>query len=108
LLDVGLGWSRDQLVEDALRVFKHEFDNFWGTAHGTNFPHGASVACRRQSAHRRSGPDRWLIAARNCTICAPFGVILASGSACSTPALRRTSRSAILNSSAIGVASSHH
>jgi hypothetical protein len=30
LLDVGLGWSRDQLVENALRVFKHEFDNFWG------------------------------------------------------------------------------
>jgi hypothetical protein len=30
LLDVGLGWNRDQLVENALRVFKHEFDNFWG------------------------------------------------------------------------------
>jgi hypothetical protein len=30
LLDVGLGWSRDQLVENALRVFKHEFDNYWG------------------------------------------------------------------------------
>jgi len=30
LLDVGLGWRRDQLVENALRVFKHEFDNFWG------------------------------------------------------------------------------
>jgi len=30
LLDMGLGWSRDQLVENALRVFKHEFDNFWG------------------------------------------------------------------------------
>jgi hypothetical protein len=27
LLDVGLGWSRDQLVENGLRVFKHEFDN---------------------------------------------------------------------------------
>ena len=30
LLDMGLGWSRDQLVENALRVFKHEFDHFWG------------------------------------------------------------------------------
>jgi hypothetical protein len=30
LLDVGLGWTRDQLVENALRVFRHEFDNFWG------------------------------------------------------------------------------
>ena len=30
LLDVGLGWRRDQLVENALRVFKYEFDNFWG------------------------------------------------------------------------------
>jgi hypothetical protein len=30
LLDVGLGWSRDQLVENAPRVFKHEFDNYWG------------------------------------------------------------------------------
>jgi hypothetical protein len=30
LLDVGLGWSREQLVENALRVFKHEFDNYWG------------------------------------------------------------------------------
>jgi hypothetical protein len=30
LLDVGLGWGRDRLVENALRVFKHEFDRFWG------------------------------------------------------------------------------
>jgi Helicase HerA, central domain len=30
LLDVGLGWGRDQLVENALRVFKHEFDHYWG------------------------------------------------------------------------------
>ncbi len=30
LLDVGLGWGRDELVENALRVFKHEFDRFWG------------------------------------------------------------------------------
>src|SRR5919204_232423 len=30
LLDTGLGWNRDQLVENALRVFKHEFDRFWG------------------------------------------------------------------------------
>jgi hypothetical protein len=30
LLDIGLGWTRDQLVENALRVFRHEFDNFWG------------------------------------------------------------------------------
>ncbi len=31
LLDVDLGWGRDQLVENALRVFKHEFDRFWGS-----------------------------------------------------------------------------
>jgi len=30
LLRSGLGWSRDQLVENALRVFRQEFDNFWG------------------------------------------------------------------------------
>jgi hypothetical protein len=30
LLDVGLGWNRDQAVGNALRVFKREFDAFWG------------------------------------------------------------------------------
>jgi hypothetical protein len=30
LLDVGLGWSRDRMVDNALRVFSREFDNFWG------------------------------------------------------------------------------
>jgi hypothetical protein len=30
LLDVGLGWPRDRIVENALRVFEHEFDKFWG------------------------------------------------------------------------------
>ena len=30
LLDVGLGWDRDQAVGNALRVFKREFDAFWG------------------------------------------------------------------------------
>ncbi len=31
LLDVGLGWNRDQAVGNALRVFKREFDAFWGS-----------------------------------------------------------------------------
>ena len=30
LLDVGLGWDRDQAVGNALRVFRREFDAFWG------------------------------------------------------------------------------
>jgi len=30
LLDVGLGWDRDRLVENALLVFQHQFDQFWG------------------------------------------------------------------------------
>ncbi len=30
LLDVGLGWNRDQAVGNALRVFRREFDAFWG------------------------------------------------------------------------------
>jgi hypothetical protein len=30
LLDVGLGWDRDQAVGNAPRVFKREFDVFWG------------------------------------------------------------------------------
>ncbi len=30
LLDVGLGWKRDQAVENALTVLRHEFDRFWG------------------------------------------------------------------------------
>jgi hypothetical protein len=30
LLDVGLGWDRDQAVGNALRVFKREFNAFWG------------------------------------------------------------------------------
>ncbi|MBV9354312.1 MAG: hypothetical protein JO023_02175, partial [Chloroflexi bacterium] len=30
LLDVGLGWDRDQAVSNALRVFRREFDAFWG------------------------------------------------------------------------------
>jgi hypothetical protein len=29
-LDVGLGWPRDRIVDNALRVFEHEFDHFWG------------------------------------------------------------------------------
>ena len=30
LLDVGLGWDRDQSVGNALRIFRREFDAFWG------------------------------------------------------------------------------
>jgi hypothetical protein len=30
LLDVGLGWNRDQAVGNALRIFRREFDAFWG------------------------------------------------------------------------------
>jgi uncharacterized protein DUF87 len=30
LLDVGLGWPRDRIVDNALRVFEMEFDKFWG------------------------------------------------------------------------------
>jgi hypothetical protein len=30
LLDVGLGWDRDQAVGNSLRVFRREFDGFWG------------------------------------------------------------------------------
>lgn len=30
LLDVGLGWSRDQAVENVLTILRHEFDRFWG------------------------------------------------------------------------------
>jgi Helicase HerA, central domain len=30
LLDVGLGWPRDRIVSNALRVFEMEFDHFWG------------------------------------------------------------------------------
>jgi hypothetical protein len=30
LLDVGLGWDRDQAVSNALRIFRREFDAFWG------------------------------------------------------------------------------
>ena len=30
LLDVGLGWDRDQATANALRIFRREFDGFWG------------------------------------------------------------------------------
>ncbi|MFN8472760.1 MAG: type IV secretory system conjugative DNA transfer family protein [Anaerolineae bacterium] len=30
LLDVGLGWNRDKAVANALTIFRHEFDRFWG------------------------------------------------------------------------------
>jgi hypothetical protein len=30
LLDVGLGWDRDQAVSNSLRIFRREFDGFWG------------------------------------------------------------------------------
>ena len=30
LLDVGLGWGRDEAVANALTVFRREFDRFWG------------------------------------------------------------------------------
>jgi hypothetical protein len=29
LLDVGLGWDRDQATANALRIFRREFDGFW-------------------------------------------------------------------------------
>jgi hypothetical protein len=30
LLDTGLGWDRDKAVANALTIFRHEFDRFWG------------------------------------------------------------------------------
>jgi len=30
LLDAGLGWDRDQATANALRIFRREFDGFWG------------------------------------------------------------------------------
>ena len=30
LLDAGLGWDRDQATTNALRIFRREFDGFWG------------------------------------------------------------------------------
>ncbi|HZU05152.1 MAG TPA: hypothetical protein VFB73_04205, partial [Chloroflexota bacterium] len=30
LLDSGLGWDRDKAVANALTIFRHEFDRFWG------------------------------------------------------------------------------
>ena len=30
LLDVGLGWDRDQATSNALRIFRREFDGYWG------------------------------------------------------------------------------
>src|SRR5205823_738064 len=30
LLDVGLGWSRDKAVSNALAIFRREFSGFWG------------------------------------------------------------------------------
>jgi Type IV secretory system Conjugative DNA transfer len=30
LLDVGLGWDRDQATANALRIFRREFDGYWG------------------------------------------------------------------------------
>jgi hypothetical protein len=30
LLDAGLGWDRDQAVSNSLRIFRREFDGFWG------------------------------------------------------------------------------
>jgi hypothetical protein len=30
LIDVGLGWSRDKAVANALAIFRREFDRFWG------------------------------------------------------------------------------
>src|SRR5229473_423027 len=30
LLNIGLGWPRDRMVSNALRVFEMEFDHFWG------------------------------------------------------------------------------
>ena len=30
MLDVGLGWDADKAVANALSIFRHEFDRFWG------------------------------------------------------------------------------
>jgi len=56
LLDVGLGWDRDQAVGNALRVFKREFDAFWGPRMEDAFRFGLMALFEANEAICRNDP----------------------------------------------------
>ena len=56
LLDVGLGWDRDQAVGNTLRVFKREFDAFWGPRMEDAFRFALMALFEANEAHCRADP----------------------------------------------------
>ena len=64
LLDVGLGWDRDQATANALRIFRREFDGFWGPRMEDAFRFAVLAlfeanagAVRRRPARRAAAPS---------------------------------------------------
>src|SRR5215813_7829743 len=57
LLDVGLGWDRDQAVGNALRVFRREFDAFWGPRMEDAFRFGLMALFEANEALCQMDPD---------------------------------------------------
>ena len=59
LLDVGLGWDRDQATANALRIFRREFDGFWGPRMEDAFRFAVLALFEANEAHVRRRPARW-------------------------------------------------
>ncbi len=61
LLDVGLGWDRDQAVGNALRIFRREWDAFWGPRMEDAFRFALMALFEANEAYcrddSRRGPD---------------------------------------------------
>jgi hypothetical protein len=58
LLDVGLGWERDQAVSNALRIFRREFDTFWGPRMEDAFRFALMALFEANQALCRDDPQR--------------------------------------------------
>jgi len=58
LLDVGLGWDRDQSVGNALRIFRREWDAFWGPRMEDAFRFALMALFEANEAYCRDDPRR--------------------------------------------------
>jgi len=57
LLDIGLGWDRDQAVSNILAVFRREFDDFWGPRMEDAFRFAALTLLEANAAICSADPD---------------------------------------------------
>lgn len=58
LLDVGLGWERDVAIASALKVFRQQFDQFWGPRMEDCFRWGLLTLFEANEAYCATDPTR--------------------------------------------------